>query len=88
MTSPVAQHVQVLFWSVDAISAAAIGATFMHILPPIAAVLAVVWYIIQIYESTTVQRFLRLRHRRRVRRHKRLEKLNAHLSSTGPGPSA
>jgi hypothetical protein len=63
--------------TVDVISAAAIVGSLMHWLPPLAAVLAVVWYVLQIYESQTVQGWLhhrkvvkrlKSRHRRRVAR--------------------
>lgn len=40
------------------ISLTLIGATFMSWLPGIAAFLAVVWYVLQIYESRLVQEWL------------------------------
>lgn len=36
-----------------------ITVTLISILPPIAAVLAIIWYIVQIYESRTIQNKLR-----------------------------
>ncbi len=52
----------------DAISLGAIIGTFAHILPHIAALVALIWYCLQVYESETVQTHL---HRRRIRRHYR-----------------
>lgn len=51
-----------------------VGGTFLHVLPPVAAVLAILYYMIQIYESPTIQTWLR-RHNQRhaVRRLRRLE---------------
>ena len=45
----------------DAISVATVVATFMEILPPIAALFTIVWTSIQIYESETVQYWLKKR---------------------------
>jgi hypothetical protein len=52
------RHVTVV---ADAISAAAIVGSFMKVLPPIAALAATLWYIVQIWESHTVQKWWRLR---------------------------
>lgn len=40
------------------ISLAAIGGAFVGILPPLAALGAIIWYAIQIYESRTFQDWL------------------------------
>lgn len=43
----------------DVSSLAIIGATFVEWLPAIASGLAVVWWLLRIYETKTVQRWLR-----------------------------
>lgn len=55
------------------ISAAAIAGTMAGILPPLAALVAIIWYAIQIWESRTVQEWFK-RHHPHARR---LEKLKA-----------
>ena len=53
----------------DTVSAVAILGAFMGLLPSLAALGALVWYAINIYESAPVQRWLRLhRHKRRRKR--------------------
>lgn len=44
-----------ILYTVDGISAGAIVATFLGLLPSFAAVAGIIWYGIQIYESKTVQ---------------------------------
>jgi hypothetical protein len=39
-------------------SAALVGGAFLNALPSIAAVLGVIWYLLMIWESRTVQRLL------------------------------
>ena len=54
----------------DVISLGAIAGTVTHLLPPVAAFLAIIWYLVEIFESRTLQSFLRgrrLRHHRRKR---------------------
>lgn len=46
--------------SVDVMSAGAIAATFAGLLPPLAGLAGLIWYGIQIWESKTVQKHLRL----------------------------
>lgn len=65
--------------SADVISAIAIVGTFAGLLPPMAALAAVIWYTVQIWESDTVQTFVR--GRRHVLRRKRLRKHNASTKS-------
>ena len=48
---------------VDFLSVGAIAGAVAHILPPLAAVIAVVWYVLEIYESQTIQGIL---HRHKV----------------------
>lgn len=78
-----------LKWFVDGVSAAAILGALIGALPAIAALVGVVYYIIQIYESNTFQKHLVFwkvaRHRRRVGRlMKNREKINASLTALGP----
>lgn len=49
--------------AVDTVSAGAILGTFLGLLPPLAALVASIWYVVQIYESDTVQNYL---HQRRI----------------------
>lgn len=60
----------------DILSAGAIIGSMMNLLPPLAALIAILWYAVQIFESDTVQGFFRHRrlhrlHRLRVHRRKR-----------------
>jgi hypothetical protein len=45
--------------AVDGISLAAVVATFTAWLPPLAAFFSIVWTLIRIYETATVQRLLK-----------------------------
>lgn len=51
----------------DGISAVAIVGAMVGILPAFAAIAAIIWYSVQIYESRTVQKHLRRRRLRRIR---------------------
>jgi hypothetical protein len=53
-------------WVGNVVSGAAIFGSFLGWLPGIAAFIAFVWYLIQIYESATVQRWLAARRLRRI----------------------
>lgn len=56
-------------YGVDAMAGAAIAASLMQWLPPAAALLGVIWYAIQIWESKTVQKHVRSwRMKQRIRR--------------------
>jgi uncharacterized membrane protein YbaN (DUF454 family) len=57
------QHIQAAKVAADTVSAAAIVGVFVQVLPPIAALMAILWYAVQIYESHTVQSWL---HKHRV----------------------
>ncbi len=59
-----------LYWVGSGASLGAIASTMIGWLPPIAAFIALVWYMIQIYESDTVQRKLRMRRTRKLARMK------------------
>lgn len=55
--------------------------------PPIAATVALVWYLIQIYESATVQRWIALRRVRKLARLKaRVIMMEAQGKPPLPGP--
>lgn len=66
---------RILSHTADSISAVAIVGTIMGYLPALAALAAIIWYAVQIWESKPVQRHIRLRrlHRRRIK----LRKLEA-----------
>lgn len=57
-------------YAVDAGAGATILASFAGLLPPLAALAGIIWYGLQIYESKTVQTYVRLA--RRKLRHRRL----------------
>lgn len=64
-----------LTYAADGVAVSTIALTFIGILPGIAALLAAIWYIVQIYESKTVQAWL---DRRRIAsRARKLAKLEA-----------
>lgn len=69
------QHYQALVLTADAVSAVAVIGAIVGWAPPLAAMGALVWYIVQIYESKTVQQWLG---RRRQRRESRA-RVEAHL---------
>lgn len=63
-----AEHFKLMNHAVDAVSAGAILGTMVGVLPPLAAFVAIVWYAIQIWESATVQLYVRahrIKHRKR-----------------------
>jgi len=61
------------------LSLAAIVGAFMRLVPEVAAFAALVWYIILIYQSATVQHWL---HARRVRKIAKLKREMAKLEAT------
>lgn len=61
-------HGRSIVYTVDAASAGAIVASFFGYLPSIAALAALVWYIVQICESRPVRRWRRLSRWKRIRR--------------------
>ncbi len=76
-------HVKVLTHVADTISAGAILGTFVGLLPPLAAFVATIWYLVQIWESATVQKWVRLHARKRrtyhaLKRHNRLVRKAIH----------
>jgi hypothetical protein len=58
-------HPQVIAADVAAVGIA--GAAWMQWLPAIAAAISIVWFLIQIWESKTVQEWARKRHEKRHR---------------------
>ncbi len=52
----------------DVISISAVSATLMNILPPVAAILTIIWSIIRIYETKTIQQLLNKPQRKRKRK--------------------
>ena len=67
MSSTMDEHVNAILKAGDTISALAVITTLAGFLPPIAAVFAMLWYAVQIFESDTVQRLLRKRKAARKR---------------------
>lgn len=53
-------------WIGNAFSIGAIAASLIGIVPALAAVVALIWYFIQIYESATVQRWIANRRARKI----------------------
>jgi hypothetical protein len=65
-------------WLGNGLSAGAIVATIAGWLPPFAAVVALIWYAIQIWESKTIQNYLYGRRQRQMARLKiKMAKLEA-----------
>ena len=60
----------VLYWTMNGASGVAIITTIVGWLPPMAAVVALIWYIIQIYESDTIQNWIRGKRVRKIARMK------------------
>lgn len=56
--------------AIDTVSAGAIIGSLLNYLPPLAAAIAMLWYLVQIYESDTVQGLL---HKRRIEREEKKE---------------
>lgn len=68
----------------DTISLGAILGVFAHVLPPLAAFIAIIWYCLEMYESKTVQGFLRGRRRRHLRRQRHLRRTVKTPPAVGP----
>lgn len=75
---------QIMNHAADVISAGAVVGAFAHILPPLAALIAVLWYCLEIFESKTVQGFIRGRRLRRHRQRRHLHKLIHHKAKPPP----
>lgn len=63
-------HNTIIQWFGNIASVGAILTTMFGIMPAAAAAVALIWYLIQIYESRTVQRYV---HAHRIRRIARLK---------------
>lgn len=63
------------FWTANALGTAAIIGTIIGWLPAIAAMVAVIFYLIQIWESATVRHYLA--NRKMVRKAKKIARLRA-----------
>jgi len=75
----------------DIISVGAVVGSIMHALPPLAAVVAILWYCLEIWESDTVRDMLQDRRRkervkrlRRLRRRHRLHRRTVPETKTPP----
>lgn len=74
-------------WVGNAFSVGAIVSTIFGWVPAIAAIVALCWYLIQIYESATVQRWISDRRIRRLARMKaRVLMMEAQQRRALPGP--
>lgn len=66
-------------WAGNIFSIGAIAGAFVGYLPTVAAIVGLIWYLIQVYESATVQRWLAARRDRKIARLKaRVIMLEAH----------
>lgn len=52
------EHTQTVKHAMDTISVFTVIGTLMDLLPPVAALLTIIWTLINIYESATFQKFL------------------------------
>jgi len=75
------QHSTLNLWVGNVISASAILTTLLGLVPAIAAIVALLWYLVQIYESNTIQTWLKNRRLRKLARLKaRVIMLQAQLA--------
>lgn len=58
----------ILSWVGNGLSLGAIATTMLGLTPAVAAIVAIIWYSIQIYESATVQKWVAKRRLRRLAR--------------------
>lgn len=80
-------HSTINQWLGNGLSIGAIASTMLGWTPAVAAIVALVWYLIQIYESTTVQRWLATRRNRKLARLKaRVLMMEARSKPPIPGP--
>ena len=56
-TRPMLQHHEISSNVGDALAVATVAGTLMEYLPPLAAILTIVWTVIRIWESSTVQKW-------------------------------
>jgi hypothetical protein len=62
------QHTAISTWVASSISTVAIISSILGWAPQVGALVAAIWYLIKIYESATVQRWVRDRARRKLAR--------------------
>lgn len=74
-SAPMDGNVDIQHWIGHSISAGALLGALTGLIPALAALIAVIYYIIQIYESDTVQKYLDKR--RRIWKARRVAKLRA-----------
>lgn len=83
--NPAGDHV--LSWFGNSASIGAVVSTIFGWLPPAAALIALIWYVIQIYESATVQKWIRTRRTRKIARMKaQVLLMEAQDKPSLPGP--
>jgi hypothetical protein len=88
MTQDTDIHFRLLTHLADTISAGAILGTFLGYLPPLAAFVATLWYCVQIWESHTVQKWVRLHLRKRkTYRHPKRRNRVVHRLVKSDGPT-
>ncbi len=81
------EHSSVSQWLSNGAATGAIVSTFLGWTPAVAALVAFVWYMIQIYESRTTQRWLAMRRVRKLARLKaRVVLLEAHSHAAAIPP--
>lgn len=74
-------------WAGNIFSIGAIAGAIVGYLPTAAAIVGLVWYLIQVYESATIQRWLAARRSRKIARLKaRVLMLEAQGKPLLPGP--
>lgn len=66
--NPMDSQLDVSYWLGHGLSLGAIAMTIAGVLPAVAALVAVIWYTIQIYESNTAQKWLEKRRMKRKAR--------------------
>lgn len=70
-------------WVGNSVALGAIVSTIVGLVPAVAALLALIWYIIQIYESETTKKWLAARKARKIIRLK-IELAKLEIKSTPP----
>jgi hypothetical protein len=73
----------IISWVGNVFSGAAILGTLIGVIPTIAAVVALIWYLIQIYESNTVQAWRKERARKKlILLHQKVSRLELLIADT------
>lgn len=80
-------HHNLAYWFGSAVSASTVIAAILGFAPAVAALVGLIYYLIQIYESATVQRWLATRRTRKLARLKaRVLLMEAQSRPPLPGP--